>query len=146
MPRKSRDPRPGGGRSDRIHADAQRTRERLATLDRQAALRERALETGDNTPRADALEAVQDAMAKTETLATREILVSRLKALSRAQEKAREGTYGLCDICGEAIPQKRLRAVPEAAHCLGCAELLEREAAPAPAGLRRASPRRPPRS
>jgi RNA polymerase-binding transcription factor DksA len=146
MPRKRRDPRPGGGRSDRIQADAQRTRERLATLDRQAALRERALETGDNTPRADVLEAVQDAMAKTETLATREILVSRLKALSRAQEKAQEGTYGLCDICGEAIPQKRLRAVPAAAHCLGCAELLERETGAAPAGVRRAIPRRPPRS
>lgn len=30
------------------------------------------------------------------------------------------GTYGVCQRCGERIPDARLEAVPEATHCVGC--------------------------
>ena len=39
------------------------------------------------------------------------------------------GTYGCCANCGQPIPVRRLRAVPYASHCIGCARL-----APPPAG------------
>jgi RNA polymerase-binding transcription factor DksA len=87
-------------------------------------LRERA-HAGDNTPWADSLEELQDDMAKNEYLAAREVLVNRLKTLSRAEEKVREGTYGRCDSCSEPIPDRRLQAVPGAVHCVRCAERLE---------------------
>jgi DnaK suppressor protein len=37
------------------------------------------------------------------------------------------GTYGICELCGRAIPQARLEAIPYATHCKECAELLEKE-------------------
>jgi DnaK suppressor protein len=112
---------------NRIDLTSRETRNRLAILDRRSALRERSRASGDNTPWADALEDIQHSMDKTEVLAARDILVERLKGLSRAEEKVREGTYGLCDTCGKAIPEGRLRALPEAVHCVRCAERLERE-------------------
>ena len=30
------------------------------------------------------------------------------------------GTYGVCERCGQRIPDARLEAVPEATHCVGC--------------------------
>jgi DnaK suppressor protein len=113
----------------RIDLTSREMRSRLAVLDRRGALRERGLDGGDNTPWADALEDIQHAMEKTEVLAVRAILVERLKGLSRAEEKIREGTYGFCDTCGKALPAGRLRALPEAVHCVPCAERLERERA-----------------
>jgi RNA polymerase-binding transcription factor DksA len=106
--------------------DAHRTRERLKMMERQNPIRERA-HAGDNTPWADSLEELQDDMAKNEYHAARELLVARLKTLSRAEEKVREGTYGSCDSCGKQIPAGRLRAVPGAVHCVRCAERLERD-------------------
>lgn len=112
--------------ADPIAMDAHRTRERLKTMERQNPLRER-IHAGDNTPWADSLEALHDDMAKNEFLAARELLVARVKALSRAEEKVKEGTYGLCDSCGNPIPVGRLQAVPGAVHCVRCAERLERD-------------------
>lgn len=37
-----------------------------------------------------------------------------------------EGTYGVCEECGEDIESKRLEAVPWAAYCLSCQELADR--------------------
>jgi len=122
---KSHAAHPGSPSVGRFDGDARQTRERLSALDRRSGLRERGQETGDNTPWADALEAMQDGLAKTEVLAARELLLGRLKALSRAEEKVREGTYGVCDLCGKPIPPGRLRALPEAIHCVPCAEQLE---------------------
>ena len=36
----------------------------------------------------------------------------------RALDKLDEGTYGACDICGEAIPEGRLEALPWAVLCV----------------------------
>jgi RNA polymerase-binding transcription factor DksA len=111
--------------ADPIAAEARRTRERLKTMERQNPLRGR-VHAGDNSRRADRLEELHDDMSKNEYLAAREARVARLKSLSRAEEKVREGTYGLCDSCGKPIPADRLQAVPGAPHCVPCGERLER--------------------
>ena len=36
----------------------------------------------------------------------------------RALEKIEEGTYGVCDECGEEIPPPRLRIAPESTLCV----------------------------
>lgn len=46
----------------------------------------------------------------------------RLAALDRALERAAQGSFGVCDRCGERIPLGRLRALPGATTCLSCAE------------------------
>src|ERR1700759_1962011 len=39
----------------------------------------------------------------------------------RALAKLDEGTYGICDACGSAIPRGRLKAMPDAVLCVECA-------------------------
>jgi DnaK suppressor protein len=40
-----------------------------------------------------------------------------------------EGSYGICERCGQPIPEERLEARPYAAYCIGCQSLLESAAA-----------------
>lgn len=44
-----------------------------------------------------------------------------LKAIDAALRRLDDGTYGMCVNCGDAISEERLRAVPTAALCRGCA-------------------------
>ena len=39
----------------------------------------------------------------------------------RALLKLEEGSYGVCDACGEPIAPARLRAAPESVLCIACA-------------------------
>jgi DnaK suppressor protein len=41
--------------------------------------------------------------------------------VARALEKLDDGTYGVCDGCGEPIAPARLAAAPESVHCIACA-------------------------
>jgi DnaK suppressor protein len=56
-----------------------------------------------------------------------DIRQSQLAALAQAERKLNEGTYGVCELCGEEIAEERLLALPFAVHCLDCAERLEKE-------------------
>lgn len=49
-----------------------------------------------------------------------------LKQVDRALEKIEEGTYGVCDLTGEAIPQKRLEAIPYATTTVKAQEQMEK--------------------
>jgi DnaK suppressor protein len=40
--------------------------------------------------------------------------------IDRALQKIEDGTYGLCEQCGDAIPDARLQALPYAALCVTC--------------------------
>ena len=40
--------------------------------------------------------------------------------LNEALERLERGEYGVCKVCGEAIPDKRLEAVPHATMCVPC--------------------------
>jgi DnaK suppressor protein len=46
---------------------------------------------------------------------------ARLPRIERALRRIEEGAYGRCIRCGEDIPLGRLEAMPEVAHCVGCA-------------------------
>jgi DnaK suppressor protein len=95
---------------------------RLAALDHEHPARDLAQRGGDNTPTSEPMEAVQESVMKDLELASREVLLSRLTALTRAEERIRDGTYGRCEVCGCPIPPARLRAMPEAVRCVPCAE------------------------
>jgi DnaK suppressor protein len=53
-------------------------------------------------------------------------LETSLERTERALAKLDEGTYGLCDVCGEPIAPKRLAVMPEVGLCVECS----REQAP----------------
>jgi DnaK suppressor protein len=50
-----------------------------------------------------------------------------LKEVQKALSRAEEGTLGICLRCEEEIPEKRLKAVPWAAYCIGCQEAIDRQ-------------------
>lgn len=43
-----------------------------------------------------------------------------LVAIDRAGERLLEGTYGLCERCGQAIAHERLAALPAVRTCISC--------------------------
>ena len=53
-----------------------------------------------------------------------------LARTERAVAKLDDGSYGMCDVCGDLIPAGRLRALPDAVLCLRCAESHRRAPAP----------------
>ena len=71
--------------------------------------------SGDSADQAQEREndEVVDAIGNETKLSIREIQL----ALVRIED----GTYGLCDRCGEAIGEARLGALPEATRCVDCA-------------------------
>jgi DnaK suppressor protein len=70
---------------------------------------------------ADEIRAAVDEVAHTHAA---EELTRTVAALRRVSE----GTYGLCEDCGEAIDERRLRALPATPYCTPCQALRERGA------------------
>jgi DnaK suppressor protein len=59
---------------------------------------------------------------------TLSLLASENNALEQIQaaiERIDNGSYGLCETCGEQIPKTRLDAIPYAAQCVQCASQQE---------------------
>ena len=48
-----------------------------------------------------------------------------LARINRALERMADGSYGLCDECGCAIPFERLKAEPMTRHCVACKSRFE---------------------
>jgi len=44
----------------------------------------------------------------------------QLASVEHALQKFKDGTYGLCDNCGQPIAPERLEALPQATLCLDC--------------------------
>ena|SRR5947209_16148025 len=78
----------------------------------------------DQHPADDASELFE----REKNLTVRQTLETSLQAVNDALRKFDQGTYGICESCGKPIPEKRLRALPEATHCIECQSRLEREA------------------
>jgi DnaK suppressor protein len=55
------------------------------------------------------------------TVGAAQELAAMLADVERALAKLDEGTYGVCDGCGAAIPAARLEARPSSTLCVRCA-------------------------
>jgi DnaK suppressor protein len=53
-----------------------------------------------------------------------------LTYLDKALERIKEGTYGICQECGEPISKARLEAVPTATLCVACKSKKEHDETP----------------
>ncbi|MFH1665273.1 MAG: TraR/DksA family transcriptional regulator [Candidatus Omnitrophota bacterium] len=51
----------------------------------------------------------------------------RLFDLDDAIKRIDNNKYGRCDMCGDAIPKQRLKAMPQAEFCIKCQEKQEKE-------------------
>jgi DnaK suppressor protein len=62
-----------------------------------------------------------EAVERLATTATARSIASSISDIDHALEKLDEGSYGICDRCGEPIPEARLEALPVSALCVECA-------------------------
>ncbi len=58
-------------------------------------------------------------------LALRGTLERRLQQVEGALGRFEDGTFGVCESCGQPIDPARLKALPHAACCLDCQRRLE---------------------
>ncbi len=65
-------------------------------------------------------EGTSEAIGRIERVGQAEALSSKLGGVIRALDKLDESTYGLCDVCGDAIPELRLEARPSSVRCVSC--------------------------
>lgn len=49
------------------------------------------------------------------------LALKEIAQIKHALHQIDEGTYGICTKCGEKIPKARLKAIPYATNCTGCA-------------------------
>lgn len=51
-------------------------------------------------------------------VSAQEHLLAILDDVRRARQRVEQGTYGLCEVCGERIPDERLEVRPWAIRCV----------------------------
>src|SRR4051794_18932545 len=54
-----------------------------------------------------------------------ELDARELRQIERALTHLKQGTYGICEACGEKIPVGRLNAVPYTTTCIACQREME---------------------
>ena len=69
--------------------------------------------------------AAEDRQALLDTVAFAHA-VDELEQVRAAQRRLRDGSYGICQDCGEPIAAPRLRALPATPFCTECQSLRER--------------------
>jgi DnaK suppressor protein len=62
-----------------------------------------------------------------QTIGAKKISISQeeLIKMDAAERKLNEGTYGICEECGQEISEERLKALPYAIRCIECEERYE---------------------
>ena len=65
-------------------------------------------------------EEATETMELEKRLALEKRITDQLADIERAFHKFEEGTYGMCDKCGQPIGKDRLEALPQANLCLQC--------------------------
>lgn len=113
---------------DRIEKELGSVMDRLRQLGGAVVIEEFPGALGDNSPFSDPTEEVQVQGEREVSFATRSLLVERANRLAEALGRLREGEYGTCEECGEAIAPARLKAMPEVTTCVRCQDKIERSA------------------
>ena len=107
-----------------LEARRERTRERVESLAERpelGAAQGFGKRIGDGTT---------EAISRLTDIGVGRSLETTLARTERALAKLDEGTYGLCDACGEPIAPARLEALPDSVLCVACAAAERRAPAP----------------
>lgn len=76
---------------------------------------------------ADEIDRLQQQINREVAIRTLDNTSRLLKGVQAALGRIEDDLYGQCLRCEEAIPEKRLKAIPWAAYCVGCQEIIDRE-------------------
>ena len=111
---------------NRLDRDLKTAVSRLGHLSEATVVEERPWTIGDSGSCADEIDRLQANESREVGLATRELLMERVKRLSAALDRLSDGAYGTCVECGDAISAARLHATPEVQTCVRCQDSIER--------------------
>lgn len=117
----------------RYHVELIRRRlqEKLAEL--QICIHDLRTEEGGPATNHEPVNLEEEATVLEETSLRYPVLAIELKLLAEvraALQRLDEGTYGLCTVCGQPIPEKRLEALPWVALCIRDQQQMEMHHAP----------------
>jgi len=101
----------------RLESERKRLTEELEQL--KAGTRP-AEERREGSPFGKREEEATEALELEKRLALDKRIKGQLAEVEHTLRKFEEGTYGLCDICGQSIDPARLEALPQANLCLNC--------------------------
>jgi RNA polymerase-binding transcription factor len=110
----------------RLETELRHTMSRIRQMGGAVVFEEFTAAPGENTPLADEVDVIRLNEDREMSFATRSLLVERANKLAEALQKLRDGEYGICEECGEAIAPARLRVMPEVTTCVRCQDRLER--------------------
>jgi DnaK suppressor protein len=122
----------------KLEAELTRTAERIRQMGGSSTSVNTVNALGDTSQLADEVDVIQINEDREMNFATRSLLVQRANRLAEALERLRDGEYGICQECEEAIAPARLMAMPEVMTCVRCQDRLERtsrQLAPVAAGF-----------
>ena len=97
----------------RLEVERERLSEELVTASRVTERRERGSYSEGGEFAAEIVEVEKELIAEKH-------IQTHLADVNHALDKFEQGTYGVCDICGQPIEQARLEALPEASLCINC--------------------------
>ena len=103
---------------DQLLAEQQRLGQEIANLDHEgvnaSVFQDDETDAVDQHPADDASELFE----REKNMSLIFTLRRSLDEVNAALQKFDAGTYGVCEVCGKPIAEKRLRAYPAATHCI----------------------------
>ena len=99
-------------------ADALLAEREARLVDQLATLTAKPTELGNISFGKRVGEGTSMAVDRLTAVSAQEELLTMLDDVRRARERVVDGSYGRCEVCGDAIPAGRLEARPWAARCL----------------------------
>ena len=103
----------------RAHLESERAR-LIVELEQLQASVPSSEERREGSPFGKREEEATEALELEKRLALEKRIRQELAGIEHALHKFEEGTYGLCDSCGQPIDPERLEALPQASLCLNC--------------------------
>ncbi len=79
------------------------------------------------SPTGDSADVAMDIMQEDLYSQLAELESQELRRIEHALQRIREGTYGICEECGQPIPAARLKALPYTTLCVKCQAEYEEE-------------------
>ena len=117
---------------DKIRSRLKSERKRLQTeLEQLQASAQPAEVRREGSPFGKREEEATESFELEKRLALEKQIKEKLNEVEHALDKFAQGTYGLCDVCGQPIDPARLEALPEANLCLSCKAKYARSRLPA---------------
>ena len=74
----------------------------------------------------DSVDQADSSYAADKSLARTEKINRRIREIDDAIYRMKDGSYGVCEVCEEDIPEGRLEVRPNAKYCAQCKEDLEK--------------------